>query len=67
MDNIYEDNYREHVKYNTDGFGRTVEWCINIVPMFKICRLKHQSRQRTTQFIKEGFIGVKRTTDARLF
>jgi hypothetical protein len=69
MDNINENNYRENVIYNTDGtvnvpFGRTVEWYINNVPMLKVCRLKHQSRQRTSQLIKEGFIEVKRTTDA---
>jgi hypothetical protein len=69
MDNINENNYRENVIYNTDGtvnvpFGRTVEWYINNIPMLKVYRLKHQSRQRTSQFIKEGFIEVKCTTDA---
>ncbi|GES80339.1 hypothetical protein GLOIN_2v1542684 [Rhizophagus clarus] len=69
MDNINENGYREHVKYNSDGtvnvpFGRTVEWYINSVPMLKVCRLKHQSRQKTSQLVKEGLIEVKHTTDA---
>jgi hypothetical protein len=69
MDNINENGYNEHVKYNSDGtvnvpFGRTVEWYINSVPMLKMCRLKHQSRQKTPQLIKEGLIEVKRATYA---
>jgi hypothetical protein len=32
--------------------------------MLKVCRLKHQSRQRTSQLIKDGFIEVRRATVA---
>ena len=63
------DNYTESIKYNPDGtvnvaFGRAADWYINNVPMLKVCRLKHQSRQKTPKLIKEGLIKVKRVQDA---
>src|SRR5688572_13083687 len=36
-------------------------------PMLKVCCLKHQSRQKTPQLIKEGFIKVERVQDAADF
>jgi len=69
MDNINETNYRENIKYNTDGtvnlpFGHIVEWYLNNISMLKVCHLKHQSRQKTPQLVKEEIIEIKRTTDA---
>src|SRR4051812_19236983 len=63
------DNYTESIKYNPDGtvnvaFGRAADWYINNVPMLKVCRLKRQSRQRTPQLVKGGFIEIKRVQDA---
>jgi hypothetical protein len=69
MDNINETNYSESIKYNADNtvnvpFGRAADWYINNVPMLKICRLKHQSRQKTPQLVKEGFIKIERAPNA---
>ncbi|CAB4408490.1 unnamed protein product [Rhizophagus irregularis] len=69
MDNINEINYNESIKYNSDNtvnvpFGRAADWYINNIPMLKVCRLKHQSRQKTPQLAKEGFIEIERAPNA---
>ena len=63
-------NFENFIQYNTTensvnvAFGRPAEYYLNNHPLLKNIRLKSQSRKKTPELIKKGFISIERIEGA---